>query len=331
VAEILPINKLEAFMQNEGVYLTASPELRRLLHLFPAEINICQYEASLPKLKQSIRTFHDAVTLLMEDRRLFVEFLTLIAYGVIVVSRDEETKRKTGEDLGVFYLLAPTPQMLKQDRWWETEPAERPALLDENDKWWLTKPSAAPSMLDAGMTYLYYQQDMGYQVHDRKYVHKIEYPRPRQYLKQLQERMAVERYYDLEFGEPEMEDWLMTLAKLSGLERGTDAFRQAQEKALKSPNVQSFMLSVVEYDVLKGFEAGLMQELRLVQDKADSYVGQAHVNRGEEQHWLELLDLYCLAILVLREEAATKRETASRLAGQSSMIGGAVAGMTQSQ
>ncbi len=150
-AEDLPVHEMTSIVANREAYLSAPLEDRRLSHIFPAEVNICEYEERLESdLKQQKRALQDQVCLLVEDRKRFIEFLTLLAYGVIVMEIDYIEKEQTNQDWRVFYLLAPN--------------IRNPKELDE---WWLTKPEPEPSMLDAMMTYIYIRRDIGREVHNQ--------------------------------------------------------------------------------------------------------------------------------------------------------------------
>jgi len=56
------------------------------LHIFPAEINACTYEAEIPKmLGKNYRTLHPEVVALLEDKERFEMFLHAYALGFIKV------------------------------------------------------------------------------------------------------------------------------------------------------------------------------------------------------------------------------------------------------
>jgi hypothetical protein len=59
------------------------------LHIFPAEINACSYEAEIPRLLgKNYRTLHPEVVALVEDKEHFEMFLRAYALGFIKISSD---------------------------------------------------------------------------------------------------------------------------------------------------------------------------------------------------------------------------------------------------
>jgi hypothetical protein len=60
------------------------------LHIFPAEINACEYEAEIPRLLgKNYRTLHPEVVALLEDKERFEMFLRAYALGFVKVIESE--------------------------------------------------------------------------------------------------------------------------------------------------------------------------------------------------------------------------------------------------
>lgn len=60
------------------------------LHIFPAEINACSYEAEIPRLLgKNYRTLHPEVVALLEDKERFEMFLRAYALGFIKIATSQ--------------------------------------------------------------------------------------------------------------------------------------------------------------------------------------------------------------------------------------------------
>lgn len=85
------------------------------LHIFPAEINACEYEAEIPSLLgKSYRTLHPEVVALLEDKERFEMFLRAYALGFIKSINDDDGAYwayKLPEDKAPLYLSVPAKSM----------------------------------------------------------------------------------------------------------------------------------------------------------------------------------------------------------------------------
>jgi len=305
-AEDLPVHEMDSIVANRSVYLQSPLEMRRLAHIFPAEVNICEYEERLETdLRQQKRAMQDQICLLVEDRKRFVEFLTLLAYGVIIMDIDEIEREKSNRDWRVFYLLAPN--------------VRDPKKLDE---WWLTKPEPEPSMLDAMMTYIYIRRDIGREVHNQTMYETIDDERVLAYLRRKQRKEAKDRFFALHIGGlyPEFYGWFEALTGIAQLTPDSPEFKTALEDAYTNKNVQDFALAAIEAEVLHELADGLRDELNSVEIRLKPFDRGGSVNRPEEQKLKELKDLYSLSIMVLMDESKTKYTSAAQYAGKTNNI-----------
>ena len=102
--DLLPSTDFEMWQTCRDAYIRQVTDPHRgmpaaELHIFPAEINACEYEAEMPhKLQQDYRTLHPEVVALLEDKERFDMFFRAIALGFI---RVEESK---GQPYWVYQL-----------------------------------------------------------------------------------------------------------------------------------------------------------------------------------------------------------------------------------
>lgn len=300
MAELLPLRRIGCYTDHYQAYMSAARTERMTFHVFPAEVHAVQYEDELTRqLSQNRRIVQPRVSVLMEDKERFQEFLTLMAHQIVVRGRDEVQYAKDGVSNYLFYLVVP---------------ADRPgAKPGEADMWWLTKPDKQPSLLDAMTTYIYRERDVGYETHQLGYNFPIDYDRVRAYLRFVREKETDKRINtgELAQDDPDMQEWL-------------------DELDPDSPAWQDLARAIVEHDVLKEFAHELELELPVMAQQMEQFrtgvdeTGQT-IDRADELALHEQFDLYSMAVVVLRGEIAAKREDAALHAGKAGLLGGVTA------
>lgn len=87
------------------------------LHVFPAEINACYYEAEMPPLlSKDYRTLHPEVVALLEDRDRFEMFFRAVALGFIQQQVDDKVGAsfwvyRLNETQDMLYITIPTAEL----------------------------------------------------------------------------------------------------------------------------------------------------------------------------------------------------------------------------
>ena len=106
--ELIELERINSFRAGRVDYLGSADKAtrgdRRILHIFPAEVNAAFYENRLPELGQNVRLFSDNVTLQLEEPGNVRLFLLLYAYGLIGRGFERD---KTGTDQTYWRLLLP--------------------------------------------------------------------------------------------------------------------------------------------------------------------------------------------------------------------------------
>ncbi len=290
MAELLPINRLDSYHSAETSYRQASTIERQYYHIFPAEVQVVPYEDQLnSQLKQARRWISDRVSILLEDIQLFREFHSLMAHSVIAMDRD--TRNERGETLFTYYLT--------------TSPVDPTSAIDV-EEWWLTKPHSDPSLLDAMYTYVFRGEDIGQKEYDSYYTNRIDYNHVRTYLKAVKEEDTLTR---LDNYEEEIAIFNQDLFDL------IDQFEEDSEEF----NVLA--RQIVQHDVLKEHEEFLHKSLKqaeIKQKKVSRETNNADGQRTDQtilREYQDLIDLFTISIVVVREMAHNLRRDAYIAAG----------------
>ncbi len=185
--DLIELERIKSFKAGRADYLGSVDKAtrgdRRILHIFPAEVNAAHYENRLPALKQQVRLFSDDVTLQLEDPAEVRLFLLLYTYGLIGRGFERD---KTGTDQPYWCLLLPPEQ--KYDEFGnEAEPTEIR----------LTKPGDS-SLLNALKTFDYEGRDVR---HQEGYDQPLDYERAKRTLAKKRAEDAERRVKDNTAGE----------------------------------------------------------------------------------------------------------------------------------
>jgi len=158
---------------------------RRILHIFPAEVNAAEYETRLPELQQNVRLFSDDVALQLEDKSQFRLFMWCYVYGL--VKRAGVRDPKTNENRLIWQLVLPPDQ--------EYDELGNPSQPDEI---WITKPNEKAFLLDAMMTFNFDGLDVR---QSEELIIPIDYDKVSRALKKVREEDALKRINDGTAGE----------------------------------------------------------------------------------------------------------------------------------
>jgi len=301
MVELLPLDAINAYSTTKPGYVQSPENERPLLHIFPAEVRAVQYEDQLTRrLKQANRMLSNRVVVLLEDIDRFKDFLMLMAHRVIAEGRDYLDQKNNNF---VYYLTTPSK--------------DEPNNPDRVDEWWLTQPSGNPSLLEALTTYIFRGEDYGLRVHQPDYRFAIDYPHVNEHLLNVRQYDTDERVGDwranIGLYKPEMQQWL---------ERYPEG----------SPKFNVLARVAVEYDVLSEFaqwiggegmtdENGekVYSQLDLARRELERIAKQTTPgqlqNRAQEEAANDLIDLYSVIMLILREMIDAKEKDARMAAG----------------
>lgn len=111
---------------------------RRLLHVYPAEVNAVHYEQRLPEIGESVRMFTPLLTTMLENPRQVERFVLAYVYGLIRAEADED------ESLSNRYYLE-LNKLHERDRLYRFR---------------LTKAAQKPSLFQAMETFVFDQADI---------------------------------------------------------------------------------------------------------------------------------------------------------------------------
>ena len=170
--DLIELEMVSSFKKSKSDYLSignnSMGEGRRMLHIFPAEVNATQYEARLPEIQQPSRIFSDKVTLQLEDPKEVRLFLLLYAYDLI-------ERNEAGMDQPYWRLLLPPKH--KVDTYGNSpEPIEI----------WLTK-LGDDNLLNALNTFVFERRDIR---HKERYNLPIDYEHTKMVLAQKRDEDA---------------------------------------------------------------------------------------------------------------------------------------------
>jgi hypothetical protein len=293
MVEMVPIDRVNAYVNAKSAYENAPGSERPLLHVFPAEVRVVSYEDQLQRLNQGRRLLSNRVLVLLEDIKRFRDFLALMAHRIIAEDKDYIDQK---DNNFVYFLTTPSKA--------------EPHNPDKVDEWWLTEPGPNPSLLDAMTTYIFRQEDIGRKKHEPDYVFPIDYPHVQQHLLNVRqfdtdERIAAGYQQTIGLWRPEMNGWLKDYENKFGI---------------TSPQFRALARITVEYDVLREFAEWLEKEQLPVitqeRERVHQQLAQGQLpNRLLEDEMNDQYDLYSLALLVLREMMDAKYKDAEMAAG----------------
>ena len=271
--DLIELERIRSFRSGKADYLGSADKStrgdRRILHIFPAEVNAAHYEDRLPELKQKVRLFSDDVTLQLEDPKDVRLFLLLYAYDLVgrAFERDE-----TGTDQPYWRLLLPTEHEF-DEYGNKAEPTEIR----------LTKPGDS-SLLNGLKTFDYEGRDVR---HQEGYDQPIDYERVKRALANERSEAADHRVRENSAGEysPDIRDNFailksdpVTLQEVKIEAARLDGVRKLQKR------IENKMLPVYkdalptsqdDYDMASVFALILRDEVNSVRDRLKNRIDAA--------------------------------------------------------
>lgn len=276
--DLIELERIKSYKAGRADYLGSADKNtrgdRRMLHIFPAEVNAAYYENRLPALKQSVRLFSDDVTLQLEDTENVRLFLLLYAYGLIQRGFERDS---TGTDQPYWALVLPPER--ERDQY---------GNLAEPTEIRLTKPGDS-RMLSALKTFNFEGQDVR---HDSGYEEPIDYERVKRTLSKKRQEDAAKRIEAGTAGDQsqDIKDNLSYLAEDEATlnEVKTEAARLDGIRELQSriedrmlPNYkQSLPASQDDYDIASVFTLIIRDEVTSVRERLKNRIEVAIRNGG---------------------------------------------------
>lgn len=263
--ELIDLDSIASFKNGRGDYLgSASASTRgdrRLLHIFPAEVNAAEYENRLPELRQTVRIFSDDVTLQLEMVERVKLFLLLYGYGILSRGYEQD---KSGSDQAYWRLVIPPEREFNEfgDREQETEIR-------------LTKPGDS-RLLNALKTFNFDAKDVR---HTQGHEQAIVYSRLENLMKnkrgedaksRVEAGTAGQRSLDLQAMFPLLEGDPTTLGEVQMEAARLDGIRELQarfEKRTLPTYLAKLPHSQDDYDLVSIFILMIRDEVRSVRDK----------------------------------------------------------------
>jgi len=291
MTELIPFDSVSDYRTGKDPYMNKPSSERPLLHIFPAEVRVVQYEDRLTRdLRQERRQLSNRVAVLLEDIDRFRDFLSLMAHRIITEDRDNLDNKNTNF---VYYLVTPS--------------IENPQDSTVTSEWWLTQPSPNPSLLEAMTTYIFREEDWGLRAHNSGYRYSIDYQHITNYLLNVRqmdtdERVAAGADQYVGVYNPIMQGWL-------------NKYPSNSQKYGQMARI------IVEYDVMKEFEEFLRGELTKADAKrreapiAAGIQGQQQDMRSQEAAQ-DIYDLYSVSLIVLSEMMTAKFKDGEILASR---------------
>lgn len=315
MTELIPLPRIGCYEDHLGVYMRANTTDRTTYHVFPAEVNSVVYEDQLvSQLHQGKRIIQDRIAVLLEDKDLFKEFLTLMAHDIILSARDELAHGREQVTRYAYYL--------------SLIPNIREARFGDDNVWWLTESSPEPSLLDAMTSYIYLKRDVGYETYVTDYSFPIDYDAVRAHLNQVRERETENRMedYNLASHDDDMYTWLEKFVEKLRKQFEAQGDEDFDAFLSRHEDYRDMARTIVEHDVLKEFVRELELELpgmnkRLEQFRTGADEHGQTVDRRQQQALQELFDLYSMAIVVLEQEIEAKRKDIAKKAGMMTSLG----------
>lgn len=139
------LENTQEYVACQTPYQMLDAQSRRMLHIFPAEIQAVEYEDKLPDmLSQPKRMLSNRVTIALENQSRVKEFFTLLAYQIIT---PEAAHGISDTDTANFIWLLQAPPVERRES-------------NQLEEWHLTKPDTDPSLLEAMLTYTMMKADV---------------------------------------------------------------------------------------------------------------------------------------------------------------------------
>lgn len=283
LADQIPLDGIDAYAQAETHYLNTYYDTRQLFHIFPAEVNAVEFEQKLTALDQEPRILADKVTLLLEDKTKLLQFLNLLAYGLI--------KRQAVTDASGTrsnYQLRIQTQSRREGEWWLTMPSNE-----------------EPSLVDAMITYVIIGDDARSQEPGSGFTRPI-HPRLDEisaYLNTVRESVLVNRVDAdrLALAEPQIREWIegfMPPLDDEGNEVLTNYYQEDEDRLFDVAEI------VVQHDVLQELASYMEKQLPTLLDAMQqiSTEIQGQQRHDERETRQARYDLFSVCILLLWNE-----------------------------
>ncbi len=283
-AELIPLVGLRAYDDCMGKYWEVPYDTRQKNHIFPAEVNVVDYERQLGNLKQMPRMLADRVTLLVEDESRFNDFLFLLTHRMIETREIEEGR-------GISYY------------WSLIVPHRDPRHKGKIEEWKLSSPGGdRPSLMEAALRYIVIGEDV------ENSAHKIDYDHVIKSLRLIQDVDTSDRIDrdEIALEDSELRNWYE--AFLPPIVNGEeDLSNWTDDDDAQYLNVARL---IVRHDMMQE----LVTELRAQVDslganakaaKNSASTGVAHDDALEKQ---ELYDLFSISIIGLEKEIFNYRD-----------------------
>lgn len=245
--DMIPLQKVTSYKESEGDYKSFRSAQRgergggrRILHLFPAEVNTVVFEERLGELGEDPRLLDDKVAIQLEDIKSCRLFASCLAYRLIDKVSSQES---SGEILNCYALILPKD---------ESDPYNPLPVVTI----WLTHPATGnPDLLKALGQFNYEGHDVraeGRALNDP--TRTINYDRVRRVLQEARQRQGEET------GQAQEELLPIEQKALEGMEAG-------------SADAQMLRSLLGQRRWLRKQQAGLLQPLRNTSDPVQKDLG----------------------------------------------------------
>ena len=311
--ELIGLQGIAAYDECRERYNSAPYDTRQTLHIFPAEVRAVPYEQNITQLQQPPRLFADRVVLLLENEDRFLDFLFLLAHGIVHKQEISQGARTQFH----WVLSAPDPKTSKKD-----------VFKD----WWLTMPTDnEPSLLEAMITYVLLEEDIrGLQptplLKDPiPYGHILKYLDQARYEDTLErvewDQLAIEGVDTS--GKAILDDELRTWVKAfmppfdpdtgEGILEGWDqiAFLGNDPSETHASNRQIGVAElVVRHDIARELREEFAAALPALLEQVKAMEGQVNTGKAHDELRLrqEDYDLHTISILALNKEMENLRQ-----------------------
>lgn len=274
--ELIELERIKSFRAGRADYLGSADKGtrgdRRILHIFPAEVNAAYYEDRLIELGQNVRLFSDDITLQLEDPENVRLFLLLYAYDLIGRGFERD---KSGTDQTYWRLLLPPDRAFDEYGNEATATEVRLTRLGNS------------RLLAALKTFNFEERDVRYQ---EGYHQPLEYERARRTLAKKRAEDAERRVNDDTAGKysPDIRDNFavlagdpVTLQEVKTEAARLDGVRELQERIEKNmlPVYKDALPgSQDDYDMASVFALMIRDEVNSVRDRLKHRIDAAARN-----------------------------------------------------
>jgi len=291
MVEAINMKNTNAYQECLKTYLDRPYDYRQLNHLFLAEINAVNYERRLMSLEQEKRLLQDRVVLLLENEADLLDFLVMLAFGVIKEPSYEEGST------GVRYYYA--VELPSKDR----------SKQGQMEQWHITDVVNEPKLLDAAARYVLIGKD--YRNEDRT-IPKDEAGKYLRYMQDVDLEDRVNRD-DLALNDAELRGWLeRAFMPPLDADGNNDLSNWTPED---DANFVKISRRIVIYDVLMGVVGYMREKLPQLKSRMKQIaigMEDANLRIESELHAQEEYDFYTVAILALSDEAEKYRDNVRR-------------------